>query len=93
MSEDRDAELERLLAEAKQIRPTEYQTAKWESATQRELSKARFLAPQQRTWIGQIAAALIVGFFLGAVSYRQFENGSKASEPVATIQYVFANTE
>jgi hypothetical protein len=90
MSKERDEELDILLSGAKKIEPTADQITEWKKAIQNELVPKRHPRFQRYLWAGQLAAALATGFLLGHSLH--FEDSNK-SEPVATIQYVFAKSE
>lgn len=76
----KDNELDLLLAEYRQVKPTDLQTAKWKSAVRAELrpkvqAKPRGASP----WL-QLVAASVVGFIVGGLVFGFGRAGSGTDE-------------
>jgi len=90
MNRDRDEALDELLAGIKTSPVSELEQARWRLAVEKEL-RARPSRAIAR-WL-QVAAALAVGFLLGAATMRFHAPPQVASSDDATIQYVYAKSE
>lgn len=90
----RDAELDALLAGLESPAPSELETARWKAAVRREaarLQKPLFGLPAWAT----VAAALVIGFVAGAVSFSGGGTDSSAENhpSSATVEIIYAKSE
>jgi hypothetical protein len=85
---ERDEELDRLLAPLRTPAAAELELKRWQKAVRAELSRAR----RARPWLIPTAAALALGFLVGRLTPGRPESAPIA-EPVATIEYVYAKSE
>ncbi len=87
-----DKNLDLILSELRSSAPTEFQMQKWKNAVHIELRKNK---KTNRVFWLQLAAASIVGFFVGAVVFTiskpkdSFQNLALIEGENATIEYVY----
>ncbi len=95
---ERDQELEDLLAPMRRLEAKSEQLASWRGAIQSVRTKKRVRWYQVRHFaLPQIAAALLLGVLIGAVTFSKKTEVTSLSaenqEPGATIEYKFAKAD
>lgn len=92
----KDKELEKLMARFRQIDPTKDQVTAWQEAvySARKQSRVPWYRLRLLT-VPQFAAALILAFSVGAFSFSQKTKNaiSENFEPNATIEQIYAKAE
>ena len=78
---DRDDELDKLLAPLKEQKPDDLQMQKWQNAIAAEAKKS-FVTVARNKYVAQIAAAVVIGFIMGALLWKN-SRASSAEEVVA----------
>lgn len=91
----KDQDLDILLAEYRNQKPTDLQMQKWKQTVRQELRQRK--APRKQLWM-QLVAASVVGFLIGALVFKSsksedpFQHLAKNDSDNATIEYVFTKT-
>ena len=96
--DERDSELNDLLAPLRATNAHDLQLKRWQVAVQNELHKEK---TRQRPLYRQVVAALFVGFILGSITIsalnrfneNQRNTISKNEMPNATIEYIYAKSK
>ena len=97
-NDGRDNELDQLLKPLKSSAPDDLQMKKWKSLIKKENKKA-FVTTKMK-WAFQLATAVAVGIFIGAVTFKSNPSTlqppmeiAQISMPNATIQHSHANLD
>lgn len=91
----KDQDLDILLGEYQNQKPTDLQMQKWKQIVRQELHLKK--SPKKQLWV-QLVAASIVGFIVGALVFKTsksedpFQHLAKNDGDNATIEYVFTKT-
>lgn len=83
---DRDTELDDLLSPLRGTEPSEMELRSWQRAVSAEVSRWRRARPAL-FWAGQLAAALLIGFFVGRWGFSSSGTNGETF-PNATIEYI-----
>lgn len=97
----KDDELDRLLKPLRGLSPDDLQMRKWQSAVLREIRiDQTMVTTTRRKWTVQLAAAMFVGFIMGAILVQRFspisvQNSMVAQTSVnnATFEHSHANLD
>jgi hypothetical protein len=95
--DERDKELDAMLAPLRRVEPGELRLRRWALALRPEVGL--FAPPPKGTrarWSAQIGAALALGFALGALTLHLVSppmGDLVADTPSATIQWIYAKSE